>query len=116
MWRLKSHLVCPPGSFYYRFEFTNGVEKAFYGDANAPNVHTFGSDPIPETVAGALREFRKGNHLPRSSFEECLEDTVAFTCQRLGFNPVWVYSTEKTWAEAPAAKARGGCGSCGKNK
>lgn len=114
MMRLKSHLNAPPGNFYYRFLFKNGVEQVWYGDKSEPFAHTFGPDPIPETVADRLLLFRKGNGLAGATEGECLQAVDNFTCTRLGNMTAFCFSTDKTFQQLAAeAQPRKGCKTCG---
>lgn len=105
--------MAPPGSFFYRIHFVNGVESVSYGPANEANSYTFGPDPIPNTVAASLHLFREANNLPRSSEAECLADIDAFTCVRLGGVGIWCFESAITQEQIVASYQPTGCRSCG---
>lgn len=99
MWLLKSLLKAPPGSF--RYEQTQGVYKKF--DASPLIVH----------LAHSVSDLRTGNNLPRSSFEEALEDIIFYNCQRLGFNTRWCHKTNGESLPVAFHKSKG-CQTCGR--
>lgn len=98
MFRLKSHLNAPPGSFSY--EQTQGIYRKF--DAT----------PLIDQLAYLVADFRKGNQLPGATFEEALADVDFYNCQRLGFMERWCYNTDKSFAQTSIPPKRG-CGTCG---
>lgn len=100
MFQLKSLLKCPPGSFYFE-ETVNGV------------THKFASTPLPEQLAYEIKERRKGNNLPRATFEEALADIIVFTCTRLNNDSSFCYETDKTVAQLHGATVKSGCRGCG---
>lgn len=67
---LISYDIAPPG--LYPYEQTEGITRKF------PAL------PTIESQAQAVSAFRTGNHLPRASVAECMEDISIYNCQRLG--------------------------------
>lgn len=99
MFRLKRHDQAPPGE--YPYEQTVGLRKKF-----PKTVDIYGQ-------AQAVADFRKGNNLPRGTFEEALQDIDEYTCVRLGNMPRWCRDSQKPYAETTPKlqKKLGGC--CG---
>lgn len=98
MWVLKSHLNNPPGNFPY--EQTEGIRKKFEATS------------LINEQAYRVADFRKGNGLPRATFEEALQDVDMYQCQRLGYMPSYCYNTEQSYDQvAPAVRPKAGC--CG---
>lgn len=89
---------CPPGEFWYR--------------QSEAGAKTFGPSPLIGQVAGLVSEFRKGNGLPRSDQQACLEDVILFTIQRLGPDTEWTMETEQP-ASALLPQPGGSCAGCG---
>lgn len=95
---LKRYNTVPPGGFPFIQE--EGIYKRweFSVDLNAR--------------ANEISDFRKGNNLPRASFDESLEDLVAYTCARV---PNWCRTTDRTFTETSPIIVRRhrGCAGCG---
>ncbi len=115
MKRLFSHSNCPPGEFFYKARLENGQEIVHYGVCKGvPNCRRFGPSPEINTMARELVDWRRGNNLPRATFEAALEDIDFYTCQRLGFDKQWCYDTDKSFAETTTIlQSSGGCSGCG---
>jgi hypothetical protein len=66
-------------------------------------------------AATALSNFRQGNSLPNSSFNECLAEIDAYNCQRLGNHKDYCMNTYADTYESKLIhkKRSGGCSGCG---
>lgn len=93
----------PPGQFPYQQE--------------GAKPHYFKGDCDIISQAMKVSDYRKANDLPRSKYEEALEDIDLYTCQRLGGHTRWCHDDDRPFATAqPVAanktKAKG-CSTCG---
>lgn len=116
MQRIRDHLKCPPGSYYYRVLFNNGIEQAWFGPCRTtPSCKQFGPSPIIGDVAKGLSAFRLNNNLPRSDYVAALEDVDIYTCQRIGGMKEWCIDTDRSFVESnPAAiPSSSPCATCG---
>jgi len=100
MFRLISHLNCPPGSFWYE-QNENGIPRKW------------DSTPLISDLASTVANFRKANNLPRASKAEALVDIDRFTCDRLGNDKIWCYQDGKTYDEVVSTYKPVGCTTCG---
>jgi hypothetical protein len=102
-WRLRSYDSSPPGAY----PFSQGGEKP----------HRFPAEPMIEAQAHNLRAYRVGNHLPRSSYAECLEDVSTFQCFRLNNDPKYCVECSEDGmsniALSPDAPGLQPCKGCG---
>ena len=104
--RLRTYDQAPPGG--YPFEQFEGIYRKF------------ASVPLIEDQAKAVAAFRAGNHLPRASVAEALQDVDSYTCQRLGNNPGFCIPCDQAAAggvqpvalnaSSPIISPCGGCG------
>lgn len=90
----------PPGGFPFS-EVVNGVEM---------KIPCIGLDFASQ--AREVLKFRRGNGLPRATFEECFDDLNTYTCRRLGCDPAHCSDgTRPTANMAPIPVSK--CSSCG---
>lgn len=101
MYRLRSYEVNPPGG--YPYEQTGTPSRRFP------------AEPMLEAQARNVQAFRKGNNLPRSSYQECIQDVDQYQCARLGNNPKFCINCETSPGMALAENAPGiaPCATCG---
>jgi hypothetical protein len=101
MWQLKNTKVCLPGGYCY----TQTEGKA----------HKFESKISLESQANAVCDFRQGNKLARSKYNECVADVDYFNCQRFNFDKKFCLNTDREGVvmpyDSPAIKKP--CGGCG---
>lgn len=101
MWQLRNATLGIPGNFCYTQ--TEGIINKF-----APSFSI-------AAQAAIVRNFRAGNKLPRTKYNECVEDIDFFNCQRLHFDTKWCGNTDKGDAEVPyhSSALRTPCHGCG---
>jgi hypothetical protein len=101
MWQLRNVKVCLPGD--YRYTQTEG------------QVHEFKPASTLEGQAGAVHYFRKGNKLPRATYNECVADVDFFNCQRFHFDKKFCINTNRDGVEVPydSPAIKHPCGGCG---
>jgi len=99
-WTLISLTQCPPGEFIF--------------PKPAGSAERFWKSPLANSVAASMADYRRGNNLPRPSVQECLEDVIAYTCQRLGNMREYCINTDQGPAQSAALNIpKAGCGGCG---
>ncbi len=102
-YRLRSYAIPLPGGYSY-------VQPE-------PKGRKFPSQPIPEAQARTVLDYRRGNGLPRSTYEECLIDVDRYQAVRLGNNPMYCIPVNpdapKGVAVASNAPGLQPCAGCG---
>jgi hypothetical protein len=99
MWILIQYSPFPPGQFPY--VQSEGIQKKFFGDCD---IHE---------QAKRVYSFRKGNSLPRATYDEALEDIDCATCKRLGNDPHYCYDTDVGYQTIHPPVGKRGCATCG---
>jgi hypothetical protein len=96
MMQLKSPESSIPGGFMY--PYPDGIRK---------------NTMIKEAVK-ALLDFRRGNKLPRATFNECLEDIDTYNAQRLGgMKQYFKYTLNTSFPTYKSTAMHKPCGGCG---
>lgn len=115
MIRLINHTKAPPGEFVIRIVVADGNWSPTHGVCGgAAGCYQFGPLPTVGYVAKELMGFLKGNKLPRSDFDTCVQVIDAYTCERLGNDRKWCYESDRAVIESsPTIWAAKGGGCCG---
>ena len=96
MMQLKAPESSIPGGFMY--PYPDGIHKT----------------TMIKEATKALLDYRRGNKLPRATFNECLEDIDTYNAQRLGGMAKYFNYTINTSSPTYQSSAmRKPCGSCG---